>query len=528
MKHNKLFIAFGLFVMIAGSSCKKYLDDAFPNPNKPTVVDPEIAFPSIENIMARGVQFDSRFTTRYTQMMAHVTAGTTWDLMGYDPGSDNGGDQWRTHYYSFGQNLINAMNQARVTGRFAYTGAGHTLFAWSWMVLADNHGEVILKEAFRPEQLTFKYDTQPEVYEHAIKLTDSALYYLHLAKANPSNSFAVGDKFIYNGDIDKWIRFTYGVKAMIYHRYFMKANYNADSVIVNVNKSFTSNADNATVQIPASNPFTDGMNFYGATRQNMHLYRPTDYLINILKGVNPVFDGAVDPRLKFLFSPSGDGNYYGVTIGRGLSGGLSATQQPPNFYRQFSTAAPLAAMDSGARHFFKNNSPFPVVTYPELQFIKAEAAFKKNDLNTAYAAYIAGINGSFALLRSLPGGGYLPITDADIATYLANTNVVPATPAGLTLSKIMLQKFIALWPYGSEEMWVDMRKYQYSNAVFTGFNFPMTTSGGLNFYTDNNGKPAYRIRPRYNSEYLWNAEELTRIGATAADYHTKIPWFVLP
>jgi hypothetical protein len=33
------------------------------------------------------------------------------------------------------------------------------------------------------------------------------------------------------------------------------------------------------------------------------------------------------------------------------------------------------------------------------------------------------------------------------------------------------------------------------------------------------------MRPRFNSEYVWNINELARIGATQLDYHTKEQWF---
>lgn len=520
MKQNKIFIVIGLVtMMMAGASCKKYLDSAFPNPNKPTSVDPDVAFPSMENIMARGVEFDARFTTRYVQYWAHVSAGTSWDMMGYDPGSDNGGDQWRTHYFSFGQNLLNVINQGRSSGRLAYTGAGWALFAWSWLVLTDNTGEVILKEAFHADQLTFKYDTQPDVYDYVKKITDSALYYLNLAKAQAPSSFSKGDQFLYNGNLDKWIKFTYAIKAMVYHRYFLKSNYSADSVINFVDKSFASNADNASVIIPGTSPFTSGLNFFGPTRGNVGLYLQTDYVINLMNGT--IFGGVADPRMAFLFKPSLDGQFHGLPVTKGV-GIFSANQRPPNFWGLYgSTASPAGGVDTGARSFFKNTASFPVITYPELQFIRAEAAFKKGDKVTAYSAYINGINGSFDLLSQY-FTGYQPITASDRTAYLANAAVVPATPAALTLSQIMLQKYLALWPYGSEETWVDMRRYQYDPAVYTGFVLPNP------LYTDNNNKPVQRLRPRYNSEYLWNVNELTRIGATAPDYHTKPVWFSQP
>ena len=160
------------------------------------------------------------------------------------------------------------------------------------------------------------------------------------------------------------------------------------------------------------------------------------------------------------------------------------------------------------------------MTYAEIQFIKAEAAFKKGDKATAYTAYMNGINGSFDELLGNGYTGYIPISASDRTAFLTNPSIA-VTPAGLTLSHIMLQKFIALWFWGHEEAWVDLRKYQYDPNIFTGFTLPSS------FFPDNGGKPAYRTRPRYNSEYLWNVEELKRIGGLDLDYHTKPIWFSL-
>jgi len=37
-----------------------------------------------------------------------------------------------------------------------------------------------------------------------------------------------------------------------------------------------------------------------------------------------------------------------------------------------------------------------------------------------------------------------------------------------------------------------------------------------------------RIRPRFNSEYVWNRASLDVIGGLATDYHTKPLWITLP
>ena len=86
----------------------------------------------------------------------------------------------------------------------------------------------------------------------------------------------------------------------------------------------------------------------------------------------------------------------------------------------------------------------------------------------------------------------------------------------------MLQKYIAQWGWGFLEQWADMRRYNYSADVFTSITFPQT------LFLNNNGKLAQRVRPRYNSEYVWNRAALEVIGGLALDYHTKPMWITEP
>jgi hypothetical protein len=93
----------------------------------------------------------------------------------------------------------------------------------------------------------------------------------------------------------------------------------------------------------------------------------------------------------------------------------------------------------------------------------------------------------------------------------------------------MSQKYIAQWGWAHNELWMDMRRYHYTDLdpisgtqVFRGFTPPTA------LYVDNAGKLVYRIRPRYNSEYVWNVPALQAIGGLAADYHTKPLWILLP
>jgi len=109
------------------------------------------------------------------------------------------------------------------------------------------------------------------------------------------------------------------------------------------------------------------------------------------------------------------------------------------------------------------------------------------------------------------------ITGTQKATFLADTNIVPAT---LKLSHIMSQKVIAQFGWGHNEMWMDMRRYHYADTVFRGFAPP------TNLYPDNGGLVVQRIRPRYNSEYVWNRTGLHAIpgDGLSSNYHTVEMW----
>ena len=168
----------------------------------------------------------------------------------------------------------------------------------------------------------------------------------------------------------------------------------------------------------------------------------------------------------------------------------------------------LGVAPTVGRWIFDNAAPHSLITYMELQFMKAEAAFIKGDKALAYQTFLNAVGAAL---------DYCKVSAAEKTKYLASV-AIPKTAADLKLSDIMLQKYIALYGHGSLETWVDMRRYNYSQDVYTGFTLP------TNLFPDNNGLPAQRVRPRFNSEYVWNRASLAKIGADLPDYHTKVLW----
>jgi len=530
---KRIFAIFLVGSLSLTAACSDYLD-VNTNPNGPQTVTASLYLPPMLHWMVTAPQFDGRFVGRYTQewFLTGTTAISTWDRMGYDPSSDNGAEQWRDVYWSFGQNLIDMNAKAEAEQRWDLLGVGLILKAWGWQVLTDLHGEIIIKEAIDQSRTSFDYDTQDFAYQEVKRLLDSAIVLLQKTDgAVDAGYLAKGDR-VYNGDRLKWLKFAYGLRALSLNHYSNKSTYDPAAVIADVDRSFVGNVDDAQLQYPALSTDNADRNFWGNTRDNITNYRQTVFMVNLMNGTQ--FGGTVDPRMSKMLSPSPatatDGQFRGLDPNVLGFGALTAAQQPNNFYgypgttRLSSSNAPLQS-----RYLFSDKSRVPVMTYSQLQFIKAEAALRMGNQATAIAAYTNAISSHIDFVNthnSDDNQAVTQITAGEKATFLASPNIIPAV---LTLSHIMSQKVIAQWAWGHNELWMDMRRYHYTDVdpvsgtqVFRGFAPPSNLDGS------NSGKLVQRIRPRFNSEYVWNSASLDAIGALATDYHTKPLWITQP
>jgi hypothetical protein len=524
MSKTRTVVLVGLLSLTA--ACDEFLD-VNTNPNAPETVAANLYLPPMLHWLVTGPQLDGRFVGHYTQQFLSTSTSTspasTWGRMGYDPSSDNGGQQWRDVYWSFGQNLVDMMNIARREERWDLLGVGYILKAWGWQELTDLHGEIIVKEAIDQSKFSFNYDDQEFVYEEVRRLLDSAIVLLQMTTGAVDASYlARGDK-IYNGDRTKWLKVAYGLMAINLNHYSNKASYDPDAVIEAVDKSFASNADDLLLTYPGTQ--NDDINFLGRTRDNFPAYRQTAFVVGLMNGT--VFDSVVDPRMSRMLSPSPDGQYRGLDPDVLGFGALTAAQRPNNPYGY----PDLGGLGLPGRYLFDNKAKMPAMTYAQLQFVKAEAAFLSGQRALALDAYTRGVSAhiDFVNARNLDNAqNPTQISAAEKAAFLASPAIIPAE-ADLTLTHIMVQKYIAQWAWGHNELWMDMRRYDYTDIdpatgvqIYPGFDIP------TNLYVDNAGKVVQRIRPRFNSEYVWNRPALDVIGGLASDYHTVPLWITEP
>lgn len=482
---KKTFIFIWIISMGVMTSCDEYLD-INSDPSNPQEAPAETLLPSIFQEMARGELFDSRYFGCYVQNWARISKDYFADLHGYYPGSDALGEKWRTHYWAIGKNIDLIIDDAKSRESWWFVGAALAIRAWSWQTSTDVYGEMILTEAWESDRYVFDYDEQSLIYDEVVSLCEEALTYL--AMDDETGILANAD-LVYAGERDKWVKFIYAILARNAHHISNKSAYDPAAVIAYVDKALAANEDNFNV--PHDGTSSANSNFLGPRRSNLGTYKQSAFAISLVDGT--VFSGVVDPRLSLMFGASEDGVYRGLINGKGDT--YEDDEAVPTFY---------------SRYIYYNDAPYSVITAAEMQFIKAEAAYKKGDLTTALEAYTTGISLHME---------YAEAETNDIEAYM-NSNAVQKSPPDLKLSDIMLQKYIAMHGHGILETWVDMRRYHYSTSVYTGFTLPDP------LYDANNGSPAYRARPRYNSEYVWNIEALEAIGATNTDYHTYEPWYI--
>lgn len=545
MKNRKLWILAGAaYCTMAFQSCTKKIDEAYLNPNASTVQPIELLLPNVIQNMAvsnaangtlYGTQRDMQYTGRYVQNFATNTANNQYDLMGGTVGtSDAFGDVWAMHYFGMGQNLNRIIEWGTEQKKWDYVGVAHAIRAWSWLTLTDIHGEAILKDAFNTSILVFKYDQQQEIYEEVKRNVTLAISFLNRKEdaASAENLTKGAQYFSYAGDVEKWKRFAYSVMARVYNRYTNKGSlYKPDSVLHYANLAINNNADNAYVLFEGTN--TVKMSFYGPTRANIGTFRQTRFIADLMSGANTSFAGAADPRAWYKLRENANGTFKGIRPGKGSPDGLTANDVPPNFWGGTGTTG----SNANARYIWGDAMPWPIITASEVQFLKAEAYYRKGQKQEALNAYRDGISLDFDMLTNVPQyGAAVPaarkITATTKETFLGNPVVVPPATE-LNLSHIMLQKYITQFGHNNIETWVDMRRFHYTDTeegtgrqVYTDFAPPAQNE----LYLDNKQKYVYRARPRYNSEYLYNVDALNQIGAMQGnvqvlDYHTKEMWY---
>lgn len=301
MKSSKYLLMVGLLALTA-TSCKKFLDvNTDPDsPNNGSVLI-QNRLPWIEHFY----QYTAGVTNYRTSCMAGVyytnsaspnTFSTTWACT-----NANSTTPYQTWFVEVSSNLVDLYKSASKQGAYHYMAAADVFHALGYMEMLDVYGEMPYNEAGTGNPSP-KPDDGKTIYQGCMAKLNEAIDLFGKAQTAGAPALATGDLWN-NGDLQKWIKMCWGLKARYMLKLSKKAEFNADSVLYCLSKGPQSNGDNivgpgfnnsTVTDYLLGDPVVTNGNFdyvgYGSTN------RISAYYYNLLTNMRN--SGVTDPRMS--------------------------------------------------------------------------------------------------------------------------------------------------------------------------------------------------------------------------------------
>ncbi|NJN27060.1 MAG: SusD/RagB family nutrient-binding outer membrane lipoprotein [Cyclobacteriaceae bacterium] len=425
-KNKSVAILLALVFLPMINGCESYLD-INKDPNNPTTapITGLLAHASFET--GDNVQNISNITSYYMQYLASPNAASSSDTQEPVPY-----DQTWFELYDVMTDLSDLEVQAGELNARNYLGIAKILKAINLGLTIDLWGNIPYTEAFFAETLTPAYDSDQVLYDTLQQLLDEAIVML----GSGEFTFEVGnDDFIYEGDIDLWIKTAHALKARYLLHLSKTPEFNAANVLSAIDKSYADNVEDATVSY-----FEEQINPWASVAQ------ANDALIlggwiseQLVEAMDGTSYGVVDPRMPYMFGETENGEFVGTENGAGRG---DAPEQGARSTLVLGT------------YYSSRTSPLEIITYAECKFIEAEAALATNPAR-AYNAYL---NGIIAHMEKVG------VESDEIQAYISNPAVAVGAGA-LTSDLIMKEKYLAM--FLNPESWVDGRRYDYNYKDMT-------------------------------------------------------------
>ena len=421
-------IAIFLIAIMAMVSCTDSFEGINENPNVPTDVNPRFLLTQvIRSSVNNYLSHNYRFANEAVQYSARNIFGEI-QRYEWEPAMSN---PFWNGAYNQAANLVDIKSRAESLDHDNFKAVAIILESWLYSTLTDTYGDIPYREAGLGINGINQpvYDSQDEIYTSILSNLKEASEMI-----NPAGKPIAGD-ILYNNDLNKWKKFANSLRLRLLMRASDKnigAAAQIQEIINNPNQYpvFTSNNDNAVLQYLESQPNVFPPSVDRAS--SFEVFKASEFLVNTLKELD-------DPRLTVFAQPTPNSLANGSPEFVGLPSGLSEA-----------AAAGFNGGDAfqsviGARFFTANQADAFLMTYPEVQFILAEAAQKDLISGDAEDYYIQAIEASFDYWDVEMPAGYLEQADV---TY------------DESLQKIILQKYLHNYFTGSEA-WFDLRRTGY-------------------------------------------------------------------
>ena len=436
MKKYTLSILSALAIVFSTTSCTEDFEETNINPNLISeITSGSVLNPVIYNMISNNTSKNYDITAQLMQV--HIPfPSNSLGVHRYDITQGTGNSTWTTTY----NNLINLeemLKVSRANGDVNYEAIALTLRAWMMSNLTDMFGDVPFSEASQGEVANFtpKFDSQKDIYAQLL---------LDLDKANSLYVNNLGMKYgadiLFNGDLDKWRKFTNSLRLRLLLRVSNKSDFNSYEqmqLILNDPATypiFTSNEDAAVFQVTGIAPNLSPWQREQDYRDNRAF---ASFFIDGLNTIN-------DPRLQFFVTTAStnDGQslgYKGVPAAYdGNSSQFNYTPSRPN------------------SNFVIEPMKMVIMSFAEVEFIKAELA-QKGFYHNADFHYLNGVKSAISLW----------VGEEPTDEYLSQVGVA----YNGTFEQIMTQKYYALF-FTDYQQWYEYRR--------TGFPVLPKTSSMLN------------------------------------------------
>lgn len=499
MKNISLYIIL-VIGMLSATSCEKFLD-VNEDQDQPFTSTPDSLLPAVIGKLVVS-HFDHGDVTAYfTQQVATLGA---WDKYKdrWDYVDANRIAQWRRHYHDVSINAMHVIESAQNEGNAKnYEAVATIAYATSTLMTTDLFGDIAYTEAFKGKP-NAKYDAQEDVYGYIQSDLDKGIALADEYLNSPQGSYEMTRKHdnIYGGDIQKWKAYAYALKARAALHLTPNVNTNYSEVLAFAQLALDNGFETAEFDYSISSNNDWEINPWGGKRVDpgtwetavniLDVSAPTNFMVERALNFDVDNNLVTDPRQPLLMAPryvptGGDienPEYLYVVSGGGKIGTLD-NEDYPDLYVSYMTG---------------NDSKLPFMTLEELYFIISEASFS-NDINKSYQYFIEGITEHMK---------HVGVANNLINDYLA-TEFVPQSASELSISKIMMQKYVATYLQG--ETWVDMRRYGHDNQIYKGLERPLN----LVDYFEDDVNEAWLQRLPYDTETeeVYNKEQLVEMGA---------------
>lgn len=529
-------ILFILTISLVFLSCKKWLEvNDNPNSANSTVPKAEQRLPPLLAQYVDGYESAGTRAAFVSQQLAVTYAvNNNWNLTRWYSNASSAGWPWQSWYVNTAVNIDPMIEAADKVGAYHYIGVAKIIKAWGFIYLADFYGMLPYDEFDDASTITPKFDDGAYIEEKALALLDEGIAELGKTQSVKAAPLSTGD-ILNHGKVDNWIRLANGLKARIYIHHSKQSSYDPAKVLDALSKAPQTDEQSTIMQYVDEGETVSSAAQTSLQYQNNSASRVTklyvDYITNNYTNAPTGTNDMTDPRLDLLVPRRQNSD---LTFTR--SNGVDMTSDMP---KNGPTAAntdfiqlrlnPLYPksgdlLKSTGTWYTKKGSKGLLLTNAEMRFIEAEVKFRQGAKADALSAYKAGIRSHMSIMG----------IDAAVINNFLNSTSVLQDPAKLTMSHIMIQKYIAL-SY-SPEQWVDLRRmnfctdasgnYNEATGVFTGWKRPS------HVYVE--GYPNATDWPRRfavaSYEINYNIQEVLKANANAANptYLSQPVWWDKP